>query len=338
MAVAALQHISYYLPPTVVTNEDLARDFPDLDMPFMEKHTGIKKRHIANADVTPSDLAIKAALQLFEEHAIDKQHVDLLLFCTQSNDYVTPTTACFIQKELQLPQQIGTFDFNQGCTGYVYGLGLAKGMIETGQAKTVLLLTAETISRYINPKDKSARMLFGDAGTASIISGINNKSKHIGPFTYGSDGNQMNKIIIKHGGARHPKTAASAKEYTNKHGNVRSDDNFLMDGAAVLSFALKIVPNMIAQLLAKAQLTYADIDLFVFHQANGFILKKLQKKLAIPPEKFWVHIADCGNTVASTIPIALYEALQAKKVQKGSTVLLAGFGVGLSWASTIVKL
>ena len=164
---AAIRAIEYYLPETVLGSDDLTREFPDWSVAKIESKTGIRERHIASGSECSSDLGIAAAKKLFDSGAVSPSEIDFLLFCTQSPDYFLPTTACMMQAALGIPKTAGALDFNLGCSGFVYGLGLAKGLIETGQAKSILLITAETYSKFIHPRDRSVRTIFGDAAAAT---------------------------------------------------------------------------------------------------------------------------------------------------------------------------
>lgn len=332
---ATITAIDYYLPQKVLINSELRKRFPSLT-PQEEQLLGIQSRRIVSETETASDLAIKAAKQLFDNNEIKQSEIDYLLFCAQEFDYYTPTTACVIQDRLGLSNSIGAFDFNLGCSGFVYGLSIAKAMIESQIATNVLLLTSSTLTKKIHPGDKNSSFLFGDGAAATLIT--NSENDGVGSFVFGTDGKTHNNIIVKDGGGRNPITKESNIEKQDRYGNTYSDAHFFMNGISVFSFSLDRVPRMIQELLNKENLSIDEIDLFVFHQANRFILEKLRKKLGILPEKFVISLEHTGNTVSSTIPIALYEAIKEGRAQKGQKILLAGFGVGLSWGATIVTL
>lgn len=320
-----IKAISYYLPEKVVTNEDLVKEFPEWTVEKVAGKVGVNERHIAANDETASDMATKAAEKLFNEHNIDKSSIDFVLLCTQSPDYFLPTSACIIQHKLGLSTNCGALDFNLGCSGYVYGLSLAKGLLMGGIAKNVLLITAETYSKHIHPKDKGNRTIFGDAATASLIS--TDGFALIGEFCLGTDGRGATNLITKTGAFRQ-KVATQHLEF-DESGSVISDDNLYMNGAEIFNFTSEAVPVLVAQVLAKNVLNQADINLFVFHQANKYMMNYLRKLIDIDADKFYVCLENVGNTVSSTIPIALYEANKEQKL-KGN-ILLAGFGVGYSW-------
>jgi len=334
---AAIRAIEYHLPEEALSTEALAAAFPEWSVEKIDDKTGIHCRRIAAPEECASDLAVAAARKLFASGACQPDEVDYLLLCTQSPDYFVPTTACLLQDRLGLPLQAGALDFNLGASGYVYGLGLAQGLIETAQARNVLLITAETYSKFIHPRDKSCRTIFGDAAAATLIVGVDEPAPHIGPFIFGTDGSGARHLIVPSGGLRQPRTPESAIPYEDANGNVRSQDNLFMDGAEVFNFTLRIVPQTVDSLLAKAGKAREDIDLYVFHQANRYMLDHLRKRLKIPEERFLVELEGCGNTVSSTIPIALKRAEEARKLRRGRLVMAVGFGMGYSWAAGLLR-
>lgn len=337
MTKARVAAIATHFPEEVISNEDLAAVFPEWTAEKILAKTGIAERRISADGETASDLAAAAAEKLFDAHDIDRASIDFLLLCTQSPDFILPTTACVLQERLGLRQDIGALDFNLGCSGFVYGLSLAKGLIEAGNARRVLLLTADTYTKLIHPKDKSVRTIFGDGAAATLIEADDHDASGanaIGPFIFGTNGKGAKDLIVKTGGARTERSEASAAEYSDESGNTRTDDHLFMDGGAVMAFTLRAVPDAVRRLLEKAGLTMDDIDHVVFHQANTFILETLRKKCQIPAEKFVVHMSHYGNTVSSTIPIALTSL--PRRADGRRRVMVVGFGVGLSWAGTII--
>jgi 3-oxoacyl-[acyl-carrier-protein] synthase-3 len=331
---ATVKHISYYIPPSSLSNEKLNKEFPEWSVEKISSKTGIYNRGIAEGNETSSDLAYKAAERLFEEHSVNREDIDFVMLCTQSPDYFLPTTACLLQERLGLSQNCGAFDYNLGCSGYVYGLAIAKGLVNTGIAKNLLLITAETYSKFINPKDKKNRTIFGDAAAATLITNEGTGGS-IQEFVLGTDGRGAKNLIVKNGGMRNRN--GDANIVTDEFNNTFSDDDLFMNGQEIFIFTLKAIPKMIKSVMKKHELEMSDIDLFIFHQANGFMLEHLRKKLKIDKDKFFIFLENCGNTVSSTIPIALAEAKKAGKIGKGNKVLLAGFGVGYSWGATILE-
>lgn len=335
---AAIKAIEYYLPEQIVSTADLAAEFPEWSVEKIEAKTGIQERHIAAAGECSSDLAAAAARKLFDSGACNPADIDYILLCTQSPDYFLPTTACVLQDRLGIPTTAGALDFNLGCSGFVAGLGLAQGLVETGQARRVLLLTAETYSKFMHPGDKSVRTIFGDAAAATLVEGVAGRQEAaIGPFVYGTDGAGAQNLIVPSGGMRLHPSAATAEEIHDESGNIRTRDNLFMDGAEIFNFTIRAIPACVNQLLERSGQTADAIDLFIFHQANQYMLEHLRKRLKIPPSRFYLAMKHCGNTVSSTIPIALRHALCDGTLQPGHLVMLVGFGVGYSWAATLVR-
>lgn len=331
MRKAFIKDIAYYLPPKTVTNEELVEEFPEWSVDKIADKVGVLERRVV-VDETATDLAVMAAEKLFAQNKVNKEDVDFVLFCTQSPDYKLPSSACIIQDRLGLSTKSGAFDFNLGCSGYEYGLAVAKGLIAAGVSNYVLLLTGETYNKYIHPKDKGNRTIFGDGASATIIS--TEGFAEIGEFWLGTDGSGAKDLIVKTSGARFED---KANDLTfDEGGNPISSDHLFMDGQEIFMFTLVKVPKMMKEVLAKNNLQKEDIDLFVFHQANKYMLEHLRKKLKIDEDKFFVNLAKVGNTVSSTIPIALCDARDENKLT--GNVLLAGFGVGLSWGATIIRI
>ena len=331
--MAFIKAISYYLPEKVVTNEELVKDFPGWSIDKIAQKVGVNSRHLAAEDETAGDMAEKAAKLLFKEYGISPMDIDFILLCTQSPDYFLPTTACILQSRLGIPTSAGAIDYNLGCSGCIYGLALAKGLISAGVAKNVLLLTAETYSKFINPADKSNRSIFGDGASACLVS--KEGFAEIGEFVLGSDGSGAENLILKTGAARHPDASGLFTE--DEEGHVRYDDYLYMNGGAIFNFTLDIVPMLSKQTLEKNNLEKGSVDYFIFHQANKFMLDTIRTVCSIPSDKFYNNLSETGNTVSSTIMIGLKDSIQCKVIGSGSTVLLAGFGVGLSWGGTILK-
>ena len=320
-----------------VPNEDLSVLYNDSKWSATKiyRKTGIRSRPVVKNELV-SDLAVGAAERLFEEHGVDRSTVDFLLLCTQSPDYFLPTTACLVQDRLGLPTSIGALDFNLGCSGFVYGLSLAQGLLSTGAASKILLIMSETYTRHIHPMDKSTRTIFGDGAAATLLD--KEDIPRIGKFVLGTDGSGAPNLIVPSGGMACPRSAETAKEETDEAGNVRSMDNIYMNGPEIFSFTLRAVPDLVRRTLERNELSPEEIDLYVFHQANRFILENLRDRLEIPEERFCIDVEETGNTVSATIPIALRNALDNGLIREGSKVLIAGFGVGYSWGATVLRL
>jgi 3-oxoacyl-[acyl-carrier-protein] synthase-3 len=327
MIDAFIKHITYYLPSNTISNLELEKEFPEWESEKIFKKLGIESRHIASDDETSTDLAISAAKKLFHQNKIHPNEIDFILFCTQSPDYFLPTSACLIQKALKIPSNTGALDFNMGCSGYIYGLSLAKALIVSGTSKNVLLLTAETYSKYIDKNDKSNRAIFGDAASATLIS--NTGLAKIQDFVLGTDGSGSNNLIVKNGGAR--------SKFSHTIGDIVSDNYLYMNGPAIFNFTIEIIPNLITDTLVKNNLSEKDISKYILHQANSFILKYLRDKIGIPKDKFPINLNKTGNTVSSTIPILLCDLFESDTNIKNEKWLLSGFGVGYSWGGTVLN-
>lgn len=335
---AGIKAISFYLPAGKLTNEQLAQEFGDWDAKKILDKTGIAVRSVAAADECASDLGVAAARRLLGSGACSAKEIDFLLFCTQSPDHFLPTTACLIQDRLGFRTDCGAMDFNLGCSGFVYGLTLAKSLIETGTATNVLLITAETYSKFINLKDRSVRTIFSDGAAATLVTSVDSDDELIGPFIFGTDGSGGQEVIIPAGGLRRPVTPESEIEQEDRSGNWRSERNLYMNGPEVFNFALQTVPRALDDLLRKGGLRTDEVDYFILHQANRFMLERLRDKLKIPSDKFWIDLEMYGNTVSSTIPIALQRAKETEAIKAGDKVAIIGFGVGYSWAAAIVHI
>ena len=328
---ALIKDIAYYLPVQVLTNEQIAAEFPEWSAEKVANKVGITERHISAPDETATDMAYQAAERLFAQ-GIDRKTIDFVLLCTQSGDYFLPSSACLLQNRLGLSTHCGALDFNLGCSGYEYGLAIAKGLILSGTAKNILLLTAETYTKYIHPKDKGNRTIFGDGASASLIS--TEGFAEIGEVVVGTDGSGADNLIVRSLGARH-KGLLNDLRMDEEEGIV-SGDYLYMHGGNVFNFTADVVPLMVNELLQKSGVAQDDVDLWIFHQANKYMINYLRKLLDIDKEKFYLYMEHVGNTVSSTIPIAMVEARREGKLY--GNVLLAGFGVGLSWGGVMLKI
>lgn len=331
---STISAISYYLPEAVYSNEAFYSDFPEAAGTSIAK-VGVKKRHLVADGQTASDMALLAAEKLFAEHGIDRSTIDFLLLSTLEHDYYAPSTACVLHGKLGLAKSCGAIDYGLGCSAYVYGLGMADGIMKSMGAKKVLLLTTSVLSHKFHPKDRSSRFVFGDAASATLLTLTDGAG--IGPFSFGTDGTGFDKIIVPDGGVRNPINADSFTETKDEFGNTTSRAHLNMEGLNIFLFSVRTVPPMISDLLQKANLSPEEIDLYVFHQPNVFLNETLRKKMNIPAEKFVHCMEDFGNTVQATIPIALYESQLNGRLKPGMKVVLAGFGAGLSWAATVVQ-
>jgi len=324
MPFASIGPIAVFLPKTVEDNDRLEAEFPKWNMGLVYEKTGIRARHIAAADQCASDLGVAAAEKLFAEHEIDRRSIDFLLFCTQTPDYPLPTTACLVQDRLGLPTSIGALDYNLGCSGFVYGLSLADGLIRSGAARRVLLITAETYSKYIHPTDRSLRTIFGDGAAATLVEASEEPS--LGSFRFGTDGRGADALMVTEGGARPRADALQPRK------RKRWPSSLYMDGPELVKFTLDVVPPLIDRLLGSAEWDRDEIDLYLMHQATTFMLDHLRSRLKLDEQRIPAALEQYGNTVSSTIPLLMHDLRSCGRLRRGKRSLLIGFGVGFSWA------
>lgn len=316
----AIKAIEYYLPETVEDEKDLLRDIPGVNIAKMFGKTGISIRHVADKDQCASDLGIAAAEKLLKKLRLDRSEIDVLIFCTQSPDYFLPTTACIMQEKLGLKTSTASFDINLGCSGYVYGLAIGGSLIESGLYSNVLLVCADTYTKYVSKTDKTCRPIFGDAGAATLLC-KSGRMGEIGPFLLGSDGSGARNLIVSGGASRNSGEKAVLK----------------MDGAKVFMFTMSQVPRSIEELLSVSGKRLEDIDHFFFHQASKVVLDNIARRMAIPEDKIFRGYEKLGNAVSASIPVALKQASDQKRLRTGDEIMLVGFGVGYSWGACLAQ-
>lgn len=323
----SLDKIAIHLPDTSLSNRELSTRF-NVSESEIFKRTGIETRYHADKNETASDLAFHAATKLFNDNPDLKSKIDYLIFCSDCFDYIAPATSCILQHRLGLPQSTACIDLPYGCSGYVYGLGMANAYLTSGMAKCVLFLTCDTSTKTLNPGNLEQLSIFSDVAAATVIT-KNDKGEN--GFIFGTDGSGAHDLYIENSAFRAPVNPDACRNTDTPYGQM------VMNGTNVFTFALKTVPKLVNDTLAKNGLEMKDIDLFIFHQANGFMLETLRRKLNLENERFYTNIKDYGNTVVSTLPLALYTAQNEGKLKKGMKVLLAGFGVGNSWGATVIN-
>jgi len=324
---ATIGPIAVHFPERLETNALLQESFPGWDLSLIAAKTGIEQRYIAAPGETASDLAVAATKKLFREHDIDPQSIDFVLYCTQTPDYPLPTTSCLLQDRLGLSTHCGALDFNLGCSGFVYGLALAEGLILSRAAKRILLITSETYSKYIDPTDRSLRTIFGDAAAATLID--TSDLPTLWGFQFGTDGSGADTLLVADGGARSPEDALKPRH------RKRWPSRLYMDGPSLINFTVESIPRLIEDILEENQLTTDSVDLFLMHQATRKMLEQLQLRMAVDESRMPIELADCGNTVSSTIPILIDRLRGQQRIQGDATNMLVGFGVGWSWAGCL---
>ncbi len=322
------------VPSQKVKTSDYSH-FTEAESLLFEKTTGIKERRVASEEFTCSDLCYRAAESLLTDLNLNREDIDVIIFVSQSPDYFLPATAIVLQERLGLSKNCIAFDINLGCSGYVYGLSVITSLLKNGLRKGLLLAgDKSTISTSFN--DKSTYPLFGDAGSATLLSVSVNSKKMF--FDLHSDGSGKDAILIEYGHSRFPYNSFLDEEREYEPGVVRSRNHLALDGMKVFNFALKEVAKSIAECLSFADVKQEDVDYFVLHQANKLINDSVRKKMKLTDDKFPMSIEYYGNTSSASIPLTICVALQEKIENKELTMILSGFGVGLSWANVLLEI
>ncbi len=314
-----------YLPEKILTNFDLEK-MVDTSDEWITTRTGIKQRHIARNDQASSDLVIEASKQAIKNAGIKKEDIDAIIVATVTPDTFFPSTACWVQKGLGI-KNIPAFDISAACSGFLYGLEIVSGLIETGIAKTVLLVGVETLSKITNWEDRSTCVLFGDGAGVAIITATT-EDRGIMGSVWGADGTLGELLIQPAGGTRMPATHETVdKKLHTIH----------MQGNEVFKHAVTKMGEAAIEALKRAGIKGEEVSLFIPHQANIRIIEATCKRAKIPMEKTMVTIDKYGNISAATIPITLHDALEEKRIKDGDIILFAAFGGGFTWAATVLK-
>lgn len=298
-------------------------------------NTGVMSRRIVSPEICTSDLCTKAAEILLKGTQCDPNSIDLLVFISQTADYILPATACSLHGRLGLAKHCAAFDINLGCSGYTYGLSLAAAYLQSGAASRVLLLVGDTISKIAGAEDRSVAYLFGDAGSATLLE----RNENAAPihFVTGTDGAGAPHLQVAAGMFRSPSTEATRTATIREGGNIRSDEQLFMNGPEIFSFTLREIPSLIRTSLERAGWHIDQVDAIVMHQANRFMLEYLSKRMKLPPDKVVLALERYGNTSSASIPLAICDRLGERLASGPAKLLLAGFGVGFSWASAAIE-
>jgi len=330
-----IAQIEYHLPAKIVTTDELAAENPAWELGSVLHRTGVLARHVAAENETALDLAVEACRKLLASRGDDAaKQIDAIIFCTQSQDYIMPANSSLLHARLELPANVFAIDINSACAGFVHGLAIANGLILGGQVSNVLLVNADTYSKFIHPKDRSTRVLFGDGAAATWLT--RDETRGIRDIVAATWGKLSDKFIIPAGGCRLPRSEATAKPIERDKGAVTTQDHINMDGMGILQFVSGRVPQQVRDILERNKLKADDIDLFVFHQASRVALDTLTKQLRLDPKKVFSNLERTGNVVSASIPVAMKDAMGQGLIKPGSKVLACGFGVGLTWASAII--
>lgn len=334
---ASINDVAVALPSHILTNDEFIEGLGEHKAALLIRNTGVLQRHIAAAEQTALDLGEEACRRLFEAHPELPGEIDTLIFCTQSPDHILPPNSCILHGRLGLDPSVAAFDLPHACSAYIYAIHLAQALVAAGSARNVLLVNADTYSKFIHPLDRSTRVLFGDGAAATWL-GASDGERGVLDVCCGTDGSQYDKVVIPAGGCRRPLSdSARSQERRDSSGNVRSPANIHMSGADILSFVGNRIPAHVKQFLARNDLTPDGVDWIVFHQASSMVLDTLTTLLDAHPAKVYRHLENVGNTVSASIPIALRAALDETLIRPGQLLLLCAFGAGLSWGSALVR-
>ncbi len=312
-----IENIEYFLPDKSITSKELASDF-GFSLSFVEEKIGVKRIYMAEEGEKTSDLAVEAVKKILNNQPEVRNKIGVIVLCTQTPDYQLPHTAAIVQNKLGLGNDIASFDIGLGCSGFVYGLSVIRSFMDNNNLEHGILITAETYSKIIDSKDKNTKPIFSDAAAATLLS----RRAYLVPqqFTFGTGGNGYESLILR----------------SKDSGSSSSDSYLFMDGRGVFELAAAVIPDDLNKCLSINNTHLDDIDFFVFHQANNFMIDTIARKLGITDDTRVVKcLAQFGNTVSSSIPIALKTISDICK-KKQLKILISGFGVGLSWASTLL--
>jgi 3-oxoacyl-[acyl-carrier-protein] synthase-3 len=327
--------ISACVPKNISYNADLLNEYPKEEIDKIINNIGIKEKRFVDSDVTSSDLCFKAADKLLNEMKIDRSSIDMLIFLSQLPDYRIPATSPNLQVRLGLSKNTACFDISLACSGYVYALSSAFAYASHNGINKVLLLVGETFSKIVSKKDRVKAPLYGDAGTATLIEKCVNSESF---FSLYSDGSGFKSIIIEAGGSRCPSNSTNTIPVEKEDGNYRSDSQIYMDGLEVFNFTLKVVPKSINDILTYSKKNINDIDYFLFHQANKFMIDFFVKKLKINSEKVPISLDTFGNVSSPTIPLTIVSRLNKTLNSQKRQILMSGFGAGLSWGTAVLDI
>lgn len=328
-----IHSIAAAVPKQAVSNYDYST-LSEQERAFLIKTTGIEQKRLAPDTLTSSDLCFKAAEAIFNTGKAKRDEIELLIFVSQSNDYFLPATAAVLQHRLELPKTTMAFDVGLGCSGYIYGLTIASSLMQTCGFKKALVLAGDVSSTTCSIEDKSTYPLFGDAGTASLLTHTNDEQSWYGNLH--TDGSGAEAIIISDGMSRNRPTPMSFELQDVAPGIRRAPMQLALKGDQIFAFSIKEVPSSIQTLLKQHNKNIEEIDYFVMHQANKLMNETIRKKLKITPEKTPYSLNEFGNTSSASIPLTMVTRL-AGQLETPSKLLLSGFGVGLSWGNLFIE-
>jgi 3-oxoacyl-[acyl-carrier-protein] synthase-3 len=323
------------VPKRIEESANWTGAFGESEVEKIVKMTGIAARRVVEKDVCTSDLCVAAAEDLLARLGWERESVDLLVFVSQTGDYMLPATACVAHGRLGLASHCAAFDLTLGCSGFVYGLWAVASILACGGAKRALLLVGDTISKVTSPGDRATVLLFGDAGSATALE--HDPSAPPMSFVMSSDGKGQNHLIVPAGGFRNPSTAETCVRTERADGSVRSEEDLYMNGAELLAYTLACVPKLIRETLAAAGREVADVDYYVFHQANKFMIEHFARKAGVPMDRVPLNLDRYGNTSSASVPLVIASELAEAVATGKKTILGAGFGVGYSAGGAVFE-
>ena len=302
--------IEYFLPKKKENNKIFKRNNPKVNIDRIKEKTGINNRFISGDNETVIDISVKAINKILKK--FPKNKIDFIILVSQTSNFRIPTSACIIQNRLDLRKNIIAFDINLGCSGFIYALRMASSLIESKQVNNGIIVCADTYTKHISKTNTACRPIFSDAAAATLV--VKSKKNNIGPFELGADGSGADALLLS--------------SETNE---------IVMNGAKVLTFAMDVVPDNVEALLKRIKINRDKIDKFIFHQASKYILDNINRRLSLKKEKTFENYGKVGNTISASIPIALKDAYTKKKIFNNNKIVIAGYGVGLSWGSALLK-
>jgi 3-oxoacyl-[acyl-carrier-protein] synthase III len=334
---STIRAIAHALPAASLSYEDLVARFGEKHVASIYRMSGIRDRRVVTPGQCASDLAVAAARRLLKHTRVDPNTIDALIFVSQTPDYRSPATACKLQADLGLPERCAAFDMNQACAAFIFGLQVAHSLVVAETAHRVLLLNADAITRYVNPLDRGLVTLHGDAAVATLVEPAQPQAGGVEFIETGVSGKDYDRLIVPAGGARLPSGPATAVEQTDAAGCTRSQEQLFMDGPAVFHFVLYKIKDFLKDVLQRRNLTIADFDLVLFHQANKTMVDMLYNGLGVPDEKRCYYLEHVGNSAGASLPALLAHAWREGRVKPGTRTLIAAFGGGLSWGAISLR-
>ena len=332
-----IKDIAYCFPLKTETNDELGSRNPAWNIDMVVQKTGIYTRYVVEDGETAVDLGQKAVERLALHNPGLLDQVDGLIFCSVTEDYQFPRNSYMLHERFKLPPAVFCLDIGMVCSGFVYALAVAHGLLHAGILKNIIVVTADTYTKCVSEKDRATKLLFSDGAAATWVSGSGSNAGLI-DIDCGAFGKGFDATWVPAGRSRRPSSTDTSWEREDASGNIRTMEQLHMDGKRMLAMVGSLVPKQVRQLLQRNGLTSDDIDLFVFHQASKLVLDSLEKLLRLPPDKNFRNLKELGNMTSASIPVALKDALEGGMLKRGDRVVISGFGAGFSFGSAILEM